>query len=100
MNFNQNNNQNQNNQNQQNQNNRQNQQNNQQQNQNREEPDRTPLCLQFAMETGAQRNGRYHAFRSTINATDRVLVAEEDHRRGPMSCYLNRPVIVSTVAGP
>lgn len=67
---------------------------------NREEPDRTPLCLQYAMETGAQRNGRYHAFRSTINATDRVLVAEEDHRRGPMSCYLNRPVIVSTVAGP
>ena len=45
---------------------------------NREEPDRTPLCLQYAMETGAQRNGRYHAFRSTINATDRVLVAEED----------------------
>ena len=48
-----------------------------------ERPDRTPLCLQYAMETGARRNGRYHAFRFTINATDCVLVAEEDHRRGP-----------------
>ena len=49
---------------------------------------------------GHGETGRYHAFRFTINATDCVLVAEEDHRRGPMSCYLNRPVIVSTVAGP